>query len=359
MRFTQLFAAAIACLAVASCSNNNSVLDDVNVKGQSQALSIHISNYAPLTKAVGSATEGADKLQLSVNKIEINLTAATGGTNGWLTVYEGQDKTTEQFESTNGLVTLFDVKEPSNLKVRINHTKAEKSANTFSNINDFQVSKAASMPAYGVTTSFNENTKTITNKTSSKVYEVIGAKVEVKIPTARIELSNINLKESKKFTALNLKNIFVNNAYTRAEASNVSSTFTYNNKISVLADNDITNLPHDIVNLSVLNNLELANKTYAYSVFPTNDENDFPKITFQFDRVKLNTGSNQSDRFAVITKLGNVKNIEAGKIYRIKNVSLNDDIIGVDINGNNLYAVEVEVIIPKFEFVDIEDLGWN
>lgn len=366
MKFKQVIAATLFCFAAAACSNNDSVINEENNLNQ-EALVINLKNLnQSSTRVLGDPStsgENSNTLKLAVNKVEVNLTAEKGGTNGWLTVYEGVDKNEANFESSKSEVRLFDVKNPTNLKVRINHTEATTS-NTYSKINDFQVAKAQMMPGYGVTTKFTPNVKSIVNNTTSTKYEVIGATVNVEIPTARIELSNINLATSQKFTAINLNKIFINNVFTAITANDGSSTFNYSEKVVVKENDLLTALPNDVVNESVLDNATLTEKTYAYSVFPTFTLENLPKITFQFNNITLAEGANSdATRYAVITKMKSggaaVEQVEAGKIYRLKNISLTDDVIGVDIDGNSLYAVEVEVIIPSFEFVDVDDIEWN
>ena len=78
-----------------------------------------------------------------------------------------------------------------------------------------------------------------------------------------------------------------------------------------------------------------------------------------------NTGFDaDAPRYAVITKMGNIKmgnitKFEAGKIYRIKKMHLTDENVGVDINGNNMQAVEVTVDVQSWDIIDVNKITWN
>lgn len=366
MKVKQLFTAALCCLMATACSSSNDELKGNEVSDNSNALTINFSTASTQgqTRVLADASKDAETLSLTPNKIEIKLTAAEGGTNGWLTVYEGQNLKTDRLESSNKAVTLFDVKNPSNLQVRINHAN-ETADNTYTTIKEFQVVNSEDTPAYGATTVFKENTKVVVNETSKKSYEVIGATVEVKIPTARIELSNIQLKDSKKFSELNLDKIFINNIYSSLAAASTASTFTYSNLIKVEQNGDTAPLIGDAIGQSVIKGIATDGKAYVYSVFPTTNDADFPKITLQFNSGELINGNTDpaTKRYAVITKMksngAEINKLEAGKIYRLKNISLTDDILGTDINGNSLYAVEVTVTVQEYTFVNVDDIEWN
>lgn len=366
MKVKQLFTAAMFCLMATACSSSNDELKSNEVSGDLNALTINFKNVSQSqTRAVGTASKDAETLSLTVNKIEIKLTATQGGTDGWLTVFgEGIINTNDRFESSKEAVTLFDVKNPSNLQVRINHTEGT-ADNTYATIKEFQVIKSEDTPAYGATNKFVNNVKVIVNKNNNKSYEVIGATVEVKIPTARIELSNIQLKDSQKFSGLNLENIFINNIYSKITAADATSTFTYYKPIKVEQGGDTTTLIGDAIGKSVIEGVATGGEAYVYSVFPTTSESDFPKITLQFNNGELKNGNTEpaTTRYAVITKMKSnntdINVLEAGKIYRLQNISLTDDILGTDINGNSLYAVEVTVVVQEYKFVNVDGIEWN
>ena len=160
---------------------------------------------------------------------------------------------------------------------------------------------------------------------------------------------------------MNLEKIFVNNVLTTLTEAGTSATpFTYGEALNTVTDSKDAILS-DSVGKSILSPIT---ETYAYSIFPTNNEKDFAKVTLQFNEATTvkttNTGFDaKAPRYAVITKMGGITKFEAGKIYRIEKMHLTDENVGVDINGNNMQAVEVTVDVQSWGIIDVNEITWN
>lgn len=363
MNFKNLLTATLFCISAVSC-NNSDVINDIKTNNDGQAISFNI-DFAPTKDHTRTLSQdgnnGQTEQALSISKLEVRLEAKEGATN-WTTLY---DKTSSainnesfKFDEAGKVVTIFGVKDPSKLQVRINHLETT-AGNSYTNVKNFQVAKSADVPAYGATNQFAANSG-VTKDLNGKKYEVIKTRVNVNIPVARIELSNFHLTKNDVFAALDLERIFINNTYSTLGVSDINSSFAYSNLLTKNAFSE--DLLSDVVNQSILSEIK---ETYAYSIFPTTNKEDFAKVTLQFNNTELkNTNVNfdsKAPRYAVITKMNNNENFtfEAGKIYRIKKMHLTDDNIGVDINGNNLQAIEVELEVQSWNYIDIADITWN
>lgn len=328
-----------------------------------QALSFNLSlptSEGNATRVLGTGTAGDAKQALTINKLEYKLAATTGGTKDkWVTIDLSANKDNSDSSIDKNTITLLGVTKPTNLQVRINHTKEEEEAdNTYSSVVDFQVGKSEDVPAYGATNAFTFNNGIVV--ANGKNYEKISATVKVNIPVARIELSNFYVTENNTYKTLELEKIFVNNVLTTlTEADTSATSFKYATERNTVTDSKDAKL-FDTVGKSILSPIT---KTYAYSIFPTNDDKDFAKVTLQFNKATLESGNAGFDaeapRYAVITKMGDITKFEAGKIYRIKQMHLTDENVGVDINGNNMQAVEVTVVVQSWDIIDVADITWN
>ena len=347
--------AAVAC----SSSETESTVDQLaNGQALSFNLSLPTSEGNALSRVPATGTAGDAKQALTITKLEYKLAATTGGTeNKWVTIDLEASKDNSDSSIDKKTITLLGVTKPTNLQVRINHTK-EETKNTYSSVVDFQVGESEDVPAYGATEAFTFNNGIVV--ANGKNYEKISATVKVNIPVARIELSNFYVTNNKTYETLNLEKIFVNNVLTTlTEAGTSATSFKYATERNTVTDSNYAILV-DSVDKSILSPIT---ETYAYSIFPTNDAEDFAKVTLQFNNAKLkseNAGFDaKAPRYAVITKMGGITKFEAGKIYRIKKMHLTDENVGVDINGNNMQAVEVTVDVQSWDIIDVNEITWN
>ncbi|OUP09702.1 hypothetical protein B5F34_06530 [Mediterranea sp. An20] len=382
----------IAGLAFAACSNEEEFGTNQTFEGNG-VVSVRIATPT-LTRNAGAATSGADGGTVAITgDITVTLTgigADNAPYNKSITI--DADDLTSATE-----LKFWNIAVPEKLTASIHGGQADYSDVEIASIeegapNPLQV-VATSIPAYGETTKFTRTTD-IEHPTigsdieagavegdQNKNYEMYTATVNMAIPVARLEVSNIyhvtHTGTGNPADNCIYKTLTLDGAYLDGYCLNGS---VYDEETGTFPDSEGTgdeysidgingsgteSLLKDIIDPSInfLTTTEIAPAAgpYTYNFF-ANGTNPVFKLYFKTaEEVDDYQGDIKAPRYAMITEYKDMEGdpvvFENGHIYRIVGAELSDKNIIGDEDGNTLYGVSVTVIEATWTIVDI-DASW-
>lgn len=316
---------AAAGLSFAACQKN---VDTNKIEG-TVALTINVAT--PSTKALVPGTQDGTQIALTYGEagnVEVKLTADAGGTE-WVKVPEG------------GKYTFYDVVGPKNVEVRINEGAA-----SYTNLDALKDLTPATMKAYGSSTEFKLEG---TIEKDGKTYDRYTTTVTANIPVGRIEVSGIKHKahdEGKEciYSELKIEGLYFDAAATTPNTpANVdfASATEGLNKATFTGDFLTTTFP-------------TGGNVAAFNFFPSTA---MPVLKMVFTgTTKEEGGLDNARRYAVVKAYKAngtpLTTFEAGKVYRITDVTIADDDFTGDESGNTTVAVEVTVKVQQWTMVD-------
>ena len=388
MKVNKFLMLGIAGLAFAACSNEEIFTDNNQLpEGVAGAVSIKLVNPT-MTRAIHDATTGNDPVTVvpaDGTTVDITLTAATGGTTISLSK--------EEWEAGK-VVTFWNVTSPSKVEVSMNNGVASYDAvNITGGTPELQVIPA-NIPVYGfvdqkdIHLTSNEDTPTSTtddhetgataddvnNHTTFQMYE---ATVQLKIPVARLEVSGIKHGTGNMFKTLTFAGVYMDNYKVNNAATTPRGNYRYSGDTNGFDTDGILFTPNieETNFLSSTPDIEWPNadgKVYAFNFYgPTAEEiaaaktseamqalNPKFKLYFSLAESADDATNIDSPRYAMITKYTsdgtNDIVLQNGHIYRITDVTLNDDNIIPNEDGKEVYGVTVTVKEATWTIVDIE-----
>lgn len=381
MKMNKFFMLGLAGLAFAAC-NNDEELGNQFPEGKA-AVSVKIVTPTLNTRNAGAATEGVDGSTVSLTG---ELTVTLTGSNGYNETITIDANAIDQ----NTALTFWNVETPQKLTVSINGGVADYTSVALSGLQKV----AAEAPAYGEigagdftlttetgTPDLDEDNDTKENGTeqgaeesnANSTYQLYKATVTMRIPLARLEVSDITHfthtgtdDDVCKFTKLIANGAYLD-GYTPQGGTYEATGFTAGgtaNDYSFDGEHGTGNqsdLRDDIgtegKGLSFMAGETLAGP-FTYN-FYANGKN--PTFKLYFGTAE---GTNViSPRYAMITKYKKWNaetskyeevTFENGKIYRILSANLTDANIIGDEGGNTLYGVEVTVVEATWSLMNIE-----
>lgn len=273
---------------------------------------------------------------------------------------------------TNGVVDgpikFYGVKGPEKIEAWINGTAADGQGETAINADAMQVLPKAA-PAYGFSEQFKLTGATEVN--GNIKYEMYKTTVQLKIPVARLEISGIKHVHQEpakgcKYSALTIDGIYLDKVSTTKGGAAVD----YSMPAVPEAEGQVA-VPEPILKdvITTSNNFlspdavwpalvqgEGANQqAYAFNFYPNDNQQPIVKIYFANATASDETNPVSQPRYAVIRSYNDDESFkfEAGKIYRITAVNLDDKNIIGDEEGNTLYGVDVTVEAASWSVADI------
>lgn len=390
MKLNKFFMLGMAGLAFAACSNEEDVMSVSQLEGVG-AVSVKIVNPT-LTRAIAPATEGENNGTVTVvptGNVTIKLEATSGGNTISLTP-------TEWGEAQE--VTFWNVTGPQRITVTMNGGIDDYSSTSIVSTEPNLQALPENIPVYGSTTAItltsNEDTPTsendsheigassedVTNHTSFQMYE---ATVNLTIPVARLEVSGIKHGTGNFFSDLKIGGVYMDNVKPTGAGERTNYRF----------GGDDTGIGVEAILKTAIepaeNFLAITGKTewpgqitgddetsvdgaYAFNFYGATDTEEggattseekqalnpkfkiyFPKAMATEDGVEITT-----PRYAMITKYTSNGTddivLQNGHIYRIADVTLNDDNIIPNEDGKEVYGVTVTVVEAKWNIVDIQ-----
>lgn len=381
MKMNKFFMLGLAGLAFAACNNEEEVSNQLP-EGKA-AVSVKIVTPTLNTRNAGAATSGDDGSTVSLTG---DLTVTLTGSNG----YEETITIDANAIDQNTSLTFWNVEKPEKLTVSINGGVADYTAVKLS---DLQMA-AAEAPAYGEigASDFTLTTETGTpdldedndakengteqgadKKDANSIYQLYEATVTMRIPLARLEVSNIThvTHTGTDDDICMFTNLIANGAYLdgyTAQGGTYEATgFTLGGTADDYSFDGIHGTGEqsdlrDVIGTEEQGQSFMTGATLTGSFtynFYANGTN--PQFKLYFGTAE---GTNViSPRYAMITKYKKWNaetsqyddvTFENGKIYRITEAVLSDENIIGDEGGNTLYGVVVTVTEATWSIVDIK-----
>mgnify|MGYP001442062038 FL=1 len=364
MRLTKSLLWAFAGLGMFACSSEDVVPEGGDMSGNGV---VEVKIVAPndFTRSLENATTGDNNSNVKVKgTLTIKLTAT-----------EGSDEEVVQLDGSGTPINVkfWGVKNPQKVEAYIND--GEKVTGTTSIVNlsapNMQAMPEA-IPAYGETSVIKLSGKTEEGEDGKK-YEMYNATVTMSIPVARLEISGITHvdhasgdnggENACKYKELSINGIYLDKVLATKGATSVTD-YCYpapeDGSIAAPILWDAISTPNDfLVKGAEWPAADIPAKAYAYNFYPSAGEQPLVKIYF------ANATSIDSDntlaqpRYAMIKTYNRDPDFkfEAGRIYRIKNVTLLDKNIIGDEEGNTTYGVDVTVEEAQWTVTDL-DAEW-
>lgn len=387
MKITKFFVAALASLAMFSCSND----EEMTGFGapQNTALSVSVANIMNGTRAVGPLADGSKvyvdgtatlTIDYSVNSEAHSATAELTFKDGECTGIDCKGVTNMTASKDAKKVTLWNVGTVTKVAVSINGGVKELANGT--SIENYVSTPAKDIPAYAEVTDFKTpvNQGTFNNKDGNTAavpdyknyyfYEVT-LKPENK-EFARIELSDIYFvapDEGTKFQTLELKDVVLDKAIEKKGDNPIVLNFA-----NILAGtagwglyHDAVSADNDMLTTSKDNGLPKADNATTQSFGYNMWAGQMPTIRLHFNAVaKDDAGVVVAlDQWAFVTKYLDKDGTEmtaadfkAGTIYRITHAKIEEKNITPDPDGDKQFAVVVTVEPAEWAVTDIE-AQWN
>lgn len=342
MKFNKFFMLAVAGLAMTACSSDEEVGNNLSGNGV-----VEVKIAAPQLRALVDATPGENGASVKVEgQITVKLTATKGSA----------EKTVEIKNGVVQPVKFYDVQGPSKVEAWVNGGNTNGTGQTNIDAQAMQV-LPKNIPAYGSSSTINLTGKTETS--DGKKYEMYGATVQMNIPVARLEISNIkhvdaNPKAGCKYQELSIDGIYLDKVSPTLGATAVDYSWPAvegGAQLPILKEEITTN-----TNFLMPNGIwPEASKAYAFNFYPNANQQPIVKIYFAKAKASDEANPVSQPRYAVIKSYNNDPNFkfEAQKIYRITAVNLDDKNIIGDEEGNTLYGVDVTVKEAQWSVVDI------
>lgn len=390
MKMNKFFMLGLAGLAFAACSNEEDAINNGAIDGAG-AVSIKIVNPA-LTRAIDPATpDGTGTVTVvPTGNVIITLAATTG--NGTI------ELTPEEWMEGKE-VTFWNVTNPTGVTVTMNEGVSDYSAVNITNGTPELQVLPENIPVYGSATitaanlTGNEDTPISANDdhetgatqddvNNGTVFQMYEATVNLTIPVARLEVSNITKAEGNFFNILTLGGVYMDNLKATGSAARANYYFVEGEGIGTgvsplktvidpaenfLAENGVWPGKIQVDN-------EEVDGAYAFNFYgataeeiaaaTTSDAKQAlnPKFKLYFPTATSSSEEIQQPRYAMITKYytqgedGTPTDVvmQNGHIYRITDVALDDDYIIPNEDGEEVFGVAVTVVEATWEVVDIE-----
>ena len=357
MRFSKSLFLAFAGLGLFACSNEEVVPEGGSMEGNG-VVEVKIVTPNSMSRTLVDATPGnnGDEVQVK-GTLYVKLTAAEGGATKEVVL--GEDAT--------GTTTLkfWGVQNPTKIEAWVND--GDKVGDGTSIINASAPAMQAmpeSIPAYGSSETFTLTGRMETNE--GKSYEMYTTSVAVKIPVARLEVSGIKHvthptsdEENCKYNTLTIDGIYLDKILATKGATSVTD-YKYP---EVVGGEGVTAIPAPILwdeidgdflaTGAVWPAVAVPAQAYAFNFYPSET---MPILKIYFANATAVDDNNpvSQPRYAVIKSYNgdSAFKFEAGKIYRITDVTLSDKNIIGDEEGNNQYGVDVTVTEAQWTIVD-------
>lgn len=395
MKITKFFVAALASLAMFSCSNDEEMTNDS--KHQNTALSVSVANIMNGSRAVGPLAQG-DKVYVdgtatltidySVNSEVKQAQAELTFKDGECTAIDCKGVTNMTASKDDKKVTLWNVGTVTKVAVTINNGVKEIPAET--SIENYVGIPAKQIPAYAEVNNpavgnnqgqFNNkdgNTSAVPDYENYYFYDVTIQPKNTEF--ARIELSDIYFQaptEGTKFQTLELKDVVLDNAIEKKGGTAFVHDFS-----KILAGTATWGLYHDAVatdndmlTTSKGNGLPKPVSTTVDDVTTTTAQSfgynfwagQMPVLRLHFHAVaKTDAGVVVApDQWAFVTEYQTTDGTKltaadfvAGKIFRIKSAKIEEKNITPDPDGDKQYAIIVTVEPAEWAVTDINAV-WN
>lgn len=341
MKFNKFFMLAVAGLAMTACSSDEEVGNNLSGNGV-----VEVKIAAPQLRALVDATPGTNGAPVKVEgQITVKLTATKGSA----------EKTVEIKDGVVQPVKFYDVQGPSKVEAWVNGGNTNGIGQTNIDEQAMQV-LPKNIPAYGSSSTINLTGKTETS--DGKKYEMYGATVQMNIPVARLEISNIKHVDkdqaSCKYSKLSIDGIYLDKVSPTLGVSAVDYSWPAvegGAQLPILREEITTN-----TNFLMPNGIwPEASKAYAFNFYPNENQQPIVKIYFAEATASDEANPVSQPRYAVIKSYNNDPQFkfQAGKIYRITEVNLEDKNIIGDEEGNTLYGVDVTVKEAQWSVVDV------
>lgn len=356
MKFSKSLLWAFAGLGLFACSNEEVVPEGGSMDGNG-VVEVKIVTPNSMSRTLVDATPGnnGDKVQVK-GTMSIKLTAGTGTATQTVELDgKGTGTTTVKF---------WGVQNPTKIEAWVND--GDKVGDGTSIINASAPAMQAmpeAIPAYGSSETFTLTGRMETNE--GKSYEMYTTSVAVKIPVARLEVSGIKHvthptsdEATCKYNTLTIDGIYLDKILATKGATSVTD-YKYP---EVVGGEGVTAIPAPILWDEIDGNFLTPNavwpadseQAYAFNFYPDAAQMPILKIYFENATASDNKNPVTQPRYAVIKSYNGdpAFKFEAGKIYRITDVTLSDKNIIGDEEGNNQYGVDVTVTEAQWTIVD-------
>lgn len=362
MKLTKNLFWAFAGLGLVACSGEEIVPQGSDMDGNA-VVEVTIAAPNDFNRSLVAGTTGADAGAVKVNgTLTIKLEAEIGS--GTYTIDLSQ-------ESARGTITrkFWGVKNPKKVMAYINDGDKVNNDTKINNLSAPNMqAEPEEIPAYGESSSFTLSGKTEVNSEDGKTYEMYDANVKMEIPVARLEVSNIKHVDKEgatcKYSALSIDGIYLDKVLVTKGASSVTD---YCYPPAYGADGQTVVVPAPVLwdQIAAPNDfMDYAAKwpasatpeqAFAYNFYPSEGQQPILKIYFASATSSDPNNIVAQPRYAMVKTYNNDPDFkfEAGKIYRITSVNLNDDNIIGDEEGNTLYGVNVNVEEAEWTIADI------
>lgn len=364
MKTTKGLFLALASVGLFACSNEDVVTEMGNNLNGEGVVTVKIVSPNVSGRSLVDATGGANDSKVTVEgQITVKLTAESGPQTATvdLTANGG----------THQDVKFWGVKNPQKIEAYINDGEKVESTTSIDNaLAPAMQAMPKSIPAYGSSTEFKLNGTTENN--DGKKYEMYSATVKMSIPVARLEVSGIKHASHPhegdsdgqcKYSKLTIDGIYLDKLYTTQQAATDGTVTDYcypaiEEEPAVPAPIlwDAITTPNNFMDYDAqwpAQSEEGAKQAYAWNFFP-GDQMPILKIYFAEATASDDQNPVSEPRYAIIKSYNSDTNFkfEAGKIYRITDVSLKDKNIIGDEEGNTEFGVDVTVTEAQWTVVD-------
>lgn len=366
MKLNKYFMFAMAGLAFAACSENETDSDNVLANGVG-AVSVKI--VAPTLSSTGRAV---------AEQTTGPTVTVTGDVTITLNADEGDGTITLKAADISKGATFWNVKGPRSITVSMNGGVAD-----YSNVSitESYMQSVNNVAAYGSTSTITlkgstssptgaNNEVGATEADRSKKYEMYEASVALSIPVARLEVSGIahvdhaTVGTTCEYTALSIDGVYLDNIQpTGGNTARKDYRFPGDNSQTTTATgedailyNEITSPNNDFLATGATWPVDatLTTPVYGYNFYAaassTSTYANNPVFKIYFANATGNGVEKSEPRYAMITKYkandNDTEGIEllAGHVYQITKAVLDDKNIIGDEGGNTLYGVEVTVM---------------
>lgn len=349
MKLTKsLFMLCAAGLSLCACNSD----DKLQVPEGNGKVEVRIVAPTVDTRAtISNLTSGTDGKLVLTGEYTVTLTDA-----------EGEETKTIEAGSDDKSVLFEDVNSPKKVTVSLRSGDNEYTTAIDATLGN---TAAAEVPAYGETTVFDVLSTTTSQSGTTTTYQ---ANVKMAIPLARLEIGNIKLKAGEdNFSTLTVGGVYMDDLRNRGGLYNPAKGYfecqaTSLKEYQFGANKDQYGLGDEAVlknsvTADFLTATVPATGYYAYNFYGatpgSSDVSKNPSFKIFFNETVL-TGEEHIDpipRYAMITKYKASNAVDApaialenGKIYQITEVTLIDENLRADEEGQQiLYNVEVVV----------------
>lgn len=350
MKFSKSLFIAFAGLGLFACSNEDVTNGAIEGTGM-----VEVTIKRPAGRSVNPSTSGN--------------TVVVGG-DIYVKVYNASgEQTGETFtiqrsnEQTLYTAKIYGVTNPAKVVAYCNEGEAVNSTATIAVQDSRLQAVPASIPAYGEATLEESDIQgEMKNDKDGKVYKKYAENIALQIPVARIEvdgLTHVNPTASK-FQSLTIDGVYLDNIYATKDAKNVTdylwdeSSKEGQGAFPVLYDKITENNSFLQAGVSFPQG---ENQAFGYNFFVGTE---LPHLKVYFAKATGKTETISQPRYAIVKTYKNAEGtpltqFEAGKIYKITNVTLEDKHIGPNEGGDtDLYGVEVTVTEATWSVLGIE-----